>query len=159
MLNNNTMKTTCLLLFLLFSFQLFAQKHTALPHGMVFGTKPNTVAKLQASQLERFMDKKTRISTSISGRVLKVTRQKGGWFDIDAGEGKVIAAHFTNYNVKIPADLAGRIIIAEGIAQKQFIADDQQHFAGDTVNGKKQQNVKTNPKNRLTFEVKGLMVE
>ena len=110
---------------------------------------------LKADQLERFMDAKTRISTTIRGKVLKVTRQKGGWFDIDAGNGKVIAAHFTNYSVNIPADLKGRTIIAEGIAQKQFIADDQQHFAGD----KKQPNAKTNPKHKLTFEVKGLMVD
>jgi hypothetical protein len=159
MLNNNTIKSACLLLFLLFSLQIFAQKHTAIPHGMVFGTKPDTTAMLKAGQLEKFMGAKTRISTTISGKVLKVTKQKGGWFDIDAGNSKVIAAHFTNYNVSIPADLKGRTIIAEGVAQKQFIADDQQHFAGDTVSGKKQQNVKTNPKHRLIFEVKGLMVE
>jgi len=43
--------------------------------------------------------------------------------------------------------------------QKQFIADDQQHFAGDTVTGKKQHEVKTNPKRRLSLEVKGMMVD
>jgi hypothetical protein len=34
-----------------------------------------------------------------------------------------------------------------------------QHFAGDTVSGKKQHAAKTNVKPVLTFEVKGLMVE
>ncbi len=105
------------------------------------------------------MDKKTRISITIKGKVLKVTKEKGGWFSLDAGGGKVIAAHFKDYDINIPSGLKGRTVIVEGVAQKQFIADDQQHFAGDTVNGKKQQNVKTNPKHRLTFEVKGLMVE
>jgi len=114
---------------------------------------------IKASQLEGFMDKKTRISITVRGKVLRVTKQKGGWFEIDAGNGKVIAAHFKNYNVNIPAELKGRTIIADGVAQKQFIADDQQHFAGDTVAGKKQHSVKTNPKKRLTFEVKGLMVD
>ncbi len=105
------------------------------------------------------MDKKARITTAIRGKVLKVTKQKGGWFDIDAGNGKVIAAHFKLYNITIPDDLKGCTIVAEGVAAKQFIADDQQHFAGDTVTGKKQHSVKTNPKQRLTFEVKGLLVE
>jgi hypothetical protein len=137
----------------------FAQKRQTLAHGKIFGSKPDTTAIVNAPKLEAFMDKKVRISTTISGKVIKVTKQQGGWFDIDAGNGKIIAAHFKIYNITIPKDLKGRTIVAEGVAAKQFIADDEQHFAGDTVTGKKQHSVKTNPKKRLTFEVKGLMVE
>ncbi len=105
------------------------------------------------------MDKKVRISIAIRGKGIKATKQNCGWFDVDAGNGKVIAAHFKTYKMTIPEDLKGRTLVAEGVAAKQFIADDQQHFAGDTVTGKKQHSVKTNPKQRLTFEVSGLMVE
>ena len=153
------MKMICLLQALLFSLNIFAQNHIRLPHGTIFGTKPDTTAIVNAAKLETFMDNKPRISIAVRGRVLKVTKQKGGWFNIDAGNGKVIAAHFSNYDVNIPTDLKGRIIIAEGVAQKLFTADDHQHFAGDTVTGKKQHDVRPNPKRRLTFEVKGLMVE
>jgi hypothetical protein len=152
------MKTPSLLLALLFSYVLFlfAQKPV---HSTVFGARPDTVSVVSASKLEAFMDKKPRISTTIRGKVIKVTKTKGGWFEIDAGNGKVISAHFRDYNINIPVNIKGRTVIAEGVAQKQFIADDQQHFAGDTVSGKKQQNVKTNPKRKLTFEVKGMMIE
>lgn len=153
------MKTSFLLLALLFSSAVFAQNHAKPVHGMTYGTKPATSEVLDASKVEAFMDKKVRISVTIRGKVLKVTKQKGGWFDIDAGNGKVIAAHFKNYAVNIPAALKGRTIIAEGVAQKQFIADDGQHLAGDTVKGKKQHQVTTNPKRKLTFEVTGLTVE
>jgi len=153
------MKNIILLLAVLFSFSLFAQQRPSTVHGTVYGAKPDTTGMIKASQVEGFMDKKTRISITVRGKVLRVTKQKGGWFEIDAGNGKVIAAHFKNYNVNIPTELKGRTIIADGVAQKQFIADDQQHFAGDTVAGKKQHSVKTNPKKRLTFEVKGLMVD
>ena len=154
------MKTTQILFVLILSSLVsFAQKSQPLAHGKVFGSKPDTTAIVNAPKLEAFMDKKARITTTIRGKVLKVTKQKGGWFDIDAGNGKVIAAHFKIYNITIPQDLKGRTIVAEGVAAKQFIADDQQHFAGDTAIGKKQHSVKTNPKQRLTFEVKGLMVE
>jgi len=91
--------------------------------------------------------------------VIKVTKTKGGWFELDAGNGKIINAHFKDYAVTIPADLKGRTVIIEGVAQKQFIADDGQHFAGDTVTGKKQHSVNANPKQSLTFEVSGLMVD
>jgi len=143
----------------LFAVGLFAQKHTPLPHGMVFGDRPNTIGLMDASKIEAFMGKRTRTNTTLRGKVLKVTKQKGGWFDLDAGNGKVIAAHFMKYDIAIPTDLAGRKVIIEGIAQKQFTADDGQHLAGDTVSGKKQHGVNVDPKRRLTFEVKGLFVD
>jgi hypothetical protein len=153
------MKPLTVLFALLFSIAAQAQKHTGLPYGTVFGVKPNTVGMMDASKVEAFMGNKTRISTTIRGRVIKVTQQKGGWFELDAGNGKIIRAHFKVYNINIPTDLKGHTVIVEGVAQKQFIADDLQHFAGDTVNGKKQHTVKTNPKQKLTFEVTGLFVD
>lgn len=146
-------------LFFFCSFAASAQKRPSLPHGTVFGKKPDVVAMLKATEVEAFMGKKTRISTTIKGKVIKVTKTKGGWFEIDAGNGKIIEAHFKEYNITLPTDLKGHEIITEGVAQKQFIADDLQHFAGDTVKGKKQHAVNTNPKHKLTFEVTGLMVE
>ncbi|OKS89401.1 DUF4920 domain-containing protein [Mucilaginibacter polytrichastri] len=136
----------------------FAQKHTPLPHGMVFGSSPSNINQMPAGKLEAFMGKRTRTSVVVYGRVLRVTKQQGGWFEMDAGNGKIIAAHFRDYNIKLPVDLKGREVIIDGVAEKQFIADDLQHLAGDTVQGKKQHSVKTNPKEKITFEVKGLMV-
>ena len=153
------MKLSIFLIVLLLPTAGFAQQHTPLPHGTVYGEKPDTQAMMSATKLESFMGKKTRISTTIEGRVMKVIHEKGGWFELDAGGGKVIAAHFKNYNINIPGNLAGRTVIIEGVAQKQFIADDLQHLAGDTVIGKKQHKVKTDAKRKLTFEVKGLQVD
>lgn len=147
------------LLAVLFSISAIAQKHTPMPHGTVYGKAPDNTAMITSSNLEGYMGKRTRINATISGRIIKVTKSKGGWFEIDAGKGKIIAAHFKDYGVTIPAHLQGRKIIAEGIAQKQFIADDMQHFAGDTVTGKKSHTTKTNKNQRLTFEVTGLLVE
>lgn len=142
----------------LLPFGAIAQKKVALPHGMVYGTKPGTVGMMPASKLEDFMGKRARTSTVIFGKVLEVTKAKGGWFNMDAGSGRIIQAHFKNYGITLPVQLKGREVIIEGIASKQFIADDQQHFAGDTVVGKKQQKVNADPKKRLIFEVTGLMI-
>ncbi|TWR29876.1 DUF4920 domain-containing protein [Mucilaginibacter pallidiroseus] len=136
-----------------------AQQKVALPHGMVFGEKPQTIAPVPASKIETYMYRKTRFNTAISGKIIRVTQPKGGWFEVDAGNGKIIAAHFKNANVNLPVQIKGRTVIMEGVAQKQFIADDGQHLAGDTVVGKKQHKVNADPKRRLTFEVRGLMVD
>ena|ERR1700754_3554367 len=153
------MKLSLFWVVLFLSTAALAQQHTPIPHGMVYGEKPNTTAMMDASKVEGFMGKKTRISTTIRGKVLRVIHEKGGWFELDAGSGKVIAAHFRDYNITIPAAMAGHIVIVEGVAAKQFIADDLQHMAGDTVTGKKQHKVKTDPKRKITFEVKGLFVD
>lgn len=153
------MKLLTFVVLLFTSVTVLAQKEAPLPHAMVYGQKPDTTAMMSAAKVEAFMGKKTRISTTIEGRVIRVIREKGGWFELDAGAGKIIAAHFKNYNINIPSDLAGRTVIMEGVAAKQFIADDLQHLAGDTVSGKKQHKVKTDPKRKVTFEVKGLMVD
>src|SRR5665213_1015946 len=102
------MKAITLLLALCISASAFAQRHGALSRGTVFGSKPNAVAVITAAHLENYMAKKARISTTISGTVTKVTKTKGGWFDIDAGNGKVITAHFRDYNITIPENLKGK---------------------------------------------------
>lgn len=153
------MKLLVSIVFICCTITASAQKHTPLPHGMVFGKKPDTMALQDAKKIEAFMGKKTRISTTIEGKVIRVVKEKGGWLELDAGNGKVIAAHFSDVNITIPEDLTGRTVIAEGVAAKQFIADDLQHMAGDTVSGKKQHQVKTDPKKKIVFEVKGLMVD
>ena len=133
-------------------------QNTPLPHGMVYGTKPDTTTMMPASKIEAFMGNRTRSSATLMGKVLKVTKSKGGWFTLDAGDGKVIKAHFKNYAINLPTAIRGKTVIIEGIATKQFVADDMQHFAGDTVIKKKKIRVKANPKKPLSFEVKGLMV-
>jgi len=155
----NDMKPIFVIIAVLVCAGAFAQRHTPLPHGMVFGNKPDTTSMLPAYNVEATMGKRTRISTTIRGKILKVTQSKGGWFTIDAGKSKIIKAHFKNYAVTLPYNLKDRIVIIQGMAQKQFIADDMQHMAGDTVAGKKQHYVNANPKQRLSFEVTGLMVD
>ena len=153
-----TMKTMTILTAFL-SLLIFDRQQREVSKGEIIGIRPDTTSIIQASKLEAGMDEKVRITTSLRGKVIKVIKSQGGWFDIDGGNGKVIAAHFKDYKVSVPKSLAGHYILANGIAAKEFAADDLQHYAGDTVTGKKGHNVKTNPNRRLTFEVTGLRVE
>ena len=109
---------------------LTAQKRTPLPHGMVFGAAPDRVNMHKAEDLETFMGKRTRTSAAVIGRVIRVTKPKGGWFEMAAGNGKIIQVHFQDYKTSLPADLKGLEVIIAGVASKQFVADDKQSFAG-----------------------------
>lgn len=146
-----------LILFILVSvaFKAYAQQKP-LPHGMVFGQKPDTTIIVAATKAQAFMGKKIRINTTIRGRVINVTKQKGGWFKLDAGGGKAISAHFKNYDVQLPTALKGRVVIIEGVAVKPVDATNGQRFGGNTAVDK--DIVLERKTVALTFEVSGLMV-
>ena len=149
------MKRFVLFILILIGFKTYAQQ-TPLPHGMVFGQKPDTTIIVAATKAEAFMGKKIRINTTIRGRVINVTKQKGGWFKLDAGGGKAISAHFKNYDVTLPMALKGRVVIIEGVAVKPVDATNGQRFGGNTAVDK---DIVLQKKTvALTFEVSGLMV-
>jgi hypothetical protein len=128
-------------------------------HGTVFGEKPNVSQVVEASKLESFLGRRTGITTAVKGKILKVKNPKGGWFDLDAGNGKIIAAHFKNYNVNLPAGLKGHTVIADGVVQHPLNSAAMQHFAGDKdkkATGAKQQPAK---KDTLMLVVRGLIVQ
>jgi hypothetical protein len=147
------MKNTFFLIACLFATTAFAQ-HTPLPHGTIYGERPEGAGMVFATNLVSSMGQRITIVTSIKGKVLKVTKQKGGWFTVDGGKGTIIYAHFKNYAITIPADLAGHTVIADGVATKQFIADDDQHLAGAKV-----KQSRDSKKEGIKFEVSGLIVQ
>jgi hypothetical protein len=144
-----------LLIYLLFiPLFLTAQKRVPLPHGMVFGEKPEVVNLQQATNIQPYLGNRSRISAVIIGRVVKVTKPQGGWFDMDAGQGKVIAVHFKNYGINLPVELKGKEVIIAGTLTRQFEADDKQKYAGDNPATHR---TLVNPK-ELLFEATGLYV-
>lgn len=144
------MKALTLLSALFFSVAAGAQQ---MPHGTIYGTKPNSAGMMDASKVEAFMGNKIRVTATLTGKVAKVTKAKGGWFDLQGANGKVIPAHFKTAGIDIPENLAGHTVIAEGIVSKQFVADDKQHLAGDS------QTQKNKTSGGLSFEVTGVEVE
>jgi hypothetical protein len=144
------MKALTLLFALLFSAAAGAQQT---PHGTIYGSKPNSAGAMDASKVEAFMGKKISITTTLTGKVAKVTKTKGGWFDLQGANGKVIPAHFKTAGINIPENLTGHTVIAEGTISKEPIASDHQHFAGDNQTQNK------NASGKLSFAVTGLEVD
>ncbi len=141
------------IIFLTAASQSFAQQ-VALPHGMVFGTKADTANAVEADKLLNFMGERKRITTSVKGTIEKVTEEKGGWFVMRTGNGMPIYAHFRDFNVTLPKQIKGRVVIISGVAKREFTADDHQHFAGDTIS----YSTTSKMSKAINFEVKGLMI-
>lgn len=141
---------------LLFLTLNVSAQQTPLPHGMAFGQKPDTTIIVEATKTESFIGTKIRVNTTIRGRVVNVSKQKGGWFILDAGHGKHISAHFKNYDIVLPAVLKGRVVIIEGIAVKQVDSTNGQRFGGNIATTKG--SIRQKKDAELAFEVSGLMV-
>jgi hypothetical protein len=142
------MKSLTLLFALFISVAAGAQQ---LAHGTVYGTKPNSAGMMDASKVNAFMGNKPRVTTTLSGKVVKVTKSTGGWFELAGTDGKVIQAHFKNIGTNLPMSLAGHYVVVEGTLAKQFDSSDKQPMAGNTQ--------KDNTPNSLSFEVTGLEVD
>lgn len=126
-----------------------------LPHGVVYGRNPGTTAIIKAENVESSMGRRSRINATVYGRISQVTKSKGGWFDVDAGHGRVITAHFKTMGINIPESLKNHYVVIGGTIQKQFIADDHQHYAGESDH----HGGRTSPKQVLLFEVTGMRVQ
>lgn len=137
---------------LLFAIAIFSSSVAFAQKGKIYGSKPNGAEIIEASKLDAFIGTKTRVTTTIRGVVVKVTKPRGGWFTIEAGNGRLITAHFAKYGINLPANLAGHTVVVDGIAERQFIADDSQHLAGEA-------NHHGNNSKDIAFEVNGLQIE
>ncbi|RYZ93761.1 MAG: DUF4920 domain-containing protein [Sphingobacteriaceae bacterium] len=143
-----------ILLLLLPGYFTRAQQAVPLPHGMIFGTRPDTANALNISKLHGFMGKKTRITTVLKGKIANVTHQQGGWFNVNSGNKQLISAHFKNYGVILPVDIAGRVVIMQCVAKKNIRSDDHQVFAGDTATHTSNEKAT----GTISLEVIGLMI-
>jgi hypothetical protein len=61
-------KSAVLLICFFCAMNSIAQKEVALPHGMVFGDKPKSIAPVSATKIEALMGQKIRQTTAIRGR-------------------------------------------------------------------------------------------
>lgn len=143
------MKALTLLFALLISAAAGAQQTT---HGTIYGNKPNGAGAMDPSKVQAFMGNKIRVTATLKGKIVKVTKAAGGWFELAGADGKVIQAHFKTAGINIPESLAGRYVIADGIVSKQLTADAMQHHPGDTK-------AKESSSGGLSFEVTGLEVD
>jgi hypothetical protein len=69
---------TCLILLLLLSPVYFAQAQqaTPLPHGMIFGDKPDTANAIEVTKLKKLMSGKTRIYTVVKAKYYVLHKRK-----------------------------------------------------------------------------------
>lgn len=143
------MKALTLLFALVISVAAGAQQT---PHGTIYGTRPSSAGAMDASKVAAFMGNKPRVNAVMKGKIIKVTKAAGGWFELAGTDGKVIQAHFKTAGINLPQSLAGRYVIAEGTVSKQFTADAMQHHPGDTK-------AKDSSTSGFSFEVTGLEVD
>ncbi len=110
------------------------------------------LAKMQTENLDTMPAK-------ISGKVLEVCQAKGCWMTMEHPNGDMRVT-FKDYAFFMPLDLAGKSVIAEGIAQTDTVSVEMlQHYAEDAGKSAEEIEQITEPEIEVSFIAEGVLIQ
>lgn len=101
--------------------------------GKHFGTQIDAQGATNAADIVAKMktENLASLNSKVSGTVTAVCQKKGCWMTLQLPEGEMRVT-FKDYGFFVPKDLAGKNIVAEGIAKADTTSvDDLRHYAED----------------------------
>ncbi|MBK8471245.1 MAG: DUF4920 domain-containing protein [Sphingobacteriales bacterium] len=102
----------------------------------------------------------TSLTAKISGKVLEVCQTKGCWMTLELPDGKDLRVTFKDYGFFMPKDLAGKNIVAQGIAQTDTTSVEMlQHYAEDAGKSAEEIAQIAQPEIEISFVADGVVIE
>lgn len=99
------------------------------PRGKIYGEKVDVKTAHPIGDLETYFGRRTSITTTISGKVADVNRN-GESLTLRDTKGRAVSVHFMKAGFKFPQNIRGKNVLIDGVISKQFISNNQQHYAG-----------------------------
>lgn len=126
------------------------------PKGKIYGEKVDVKTAHPIGDMESYLGRRTSITTTISGRVVDVDRS-GDSFTLKDNKGRPVTVMFNKTGFKFPSSLRGRTVLIDGMISKQFIANNQQHYAGNN-SGMEKTHQKNNNTGGYTMRARGVQI-
>jgi len=99
------------------------------------------------------------IPAKVTLKVKEVCQAKGCWMTADLGDGNEIMVKFKDYGFFMPKDIAGELVIVNGMAYvKEVPVEEQRHYAEDKGASKEEIEAITEPKRTYSFEADGVLL-
>jgi hypothetical protein len=101
------------------------------------------------------------VEVKLVGNVQSVCQKKGCWMNIveKEEEGPAFFVKFKDYGFFVPKDIAGRKVIMEGFAFREFTpVDELKHMAEDAGKSQEEIDAITMPKEELKFLASGVLL-
>jgi len=135
-------------------------EETVMVDSTVFGENITIEKVADARRLPSLMESTQQKDVKLIGEVVNVCQMSGCWLDIDIGNNQVVHVTFKDEAFVVPKDLAGRMVMIDGIASTEILSVDmQKKIAADE--GKPQTEIDNiqNPVTEYYFEAKGLAIK
>jgi len=124
-----------------------------------FGEKINTKGAISLTELTSQLAGKDSVVVAIEAEVEGVCQAKGCWMNLVTTDqpGTELFVKFKDYGFFMPMDIAGRKVIASGVAYKELTSvDELRHYAEDAGASAEEIAAITEPKEELKFMAKGV---
>ena len=130
--------------------------------GKHFGQNIEAAGAIPIADLVAQMEQNstTSLTAKISGKVLEVCQTKGCWMTLELPDGKYLRVTFKDYGFFMPKDLAGKNIVAQGIAQTDTTSVEMlQHYAEDAGKSAEEIAQIAQPEIEISFVADGVVIE
>lgn len=150
------MKNTTIFTLLLITLCTFVRAQSM----QSFGKKISADGANKPTYVYEALKSKETAQVKVKGRILKVCKRKGCWMTMDLGNQNKMLIRFKDYGFFVPKDCNGKVAIVEGTAKKEVISvATLRHYAKDAGKSEKEIKSITKPKEKITFEAVGVLLE
>lgn len=124
-----------------------------------FGEKIDPAGAISLASLQEQLKGKDSVIVTLEAQVEGVCQAKGCWMNLvsDDMPDEPIFVKFKDYAFFMPKDIAGRTVIANGVAYKEVTSvDELRHYAEDGGASKEEIAAIDTPKEELKFMARGV---
>lgn len=129
--------------------------------GQTFGEAITATGAINYKELLSKMQGQDSLAIKVKGTVDEVCQAKGCWMNIveKDSESEPMMVKFKDYGFFVPKDIAGRKVIMEGYAYRNFTSvEELRHYAEDAGKSKEEIAAITEPVEELKFLASGVLL-
>lgn len=100
------------------------------------------------------------VQMQVQAEVSSVCQMKGCWLNLVLVNGEEVLVTFKDYSFFVPKDIAGKLVVINGVAQVTEISEeDQKHFARDAGQTEKEVNKIKGKINKYSMVAEGVIIK
>ena len=142
----------------IFSTVIFAQDPAPAAVGVVYGKVSEKQDVINVNELEKKIGD-DKYEGKVKGKVVEVCQAMGCWAKLQREDGSTVMIKVKDHEFAMPADIIGKIVVAEGEAKKKETSVAMlKHYAEDAGKSKEEIEKIKEPKMEVLMTVKGVKV-
>lgn len=127
--------------------------------GQTYGAKIDTKGAKDIAELPSMLEKKEKVQTKVTAKVLDVCPKKGCWMNLYINDSTTAFVKMKDYGFFVPMDMVGKTVVLEGEAYvKMTSVNELRHYAEDAKKPQAEIDAITQPQKSIRFTATGIKV-